>query len=140
VGSAPDVGVDLALRSEPGGLAWTALSIVDGTLGDELDAVQSGVLDRPSMPSDDDADGPTLGFTYDSALGRSVLAGIDDGRVAWTAPDVLLPGGEAFRATTVGATVLAQSCATPDDPTPDDAAADDPTPDDAAADTTPDDA
>ena len=122
VGSAPDVGVDLALRSEPGGLAWTELSIVDGTLGDELDAVQSGALDARPMLRDADADGPSLGFSYDSALGRSVLAGLDDGRVVWTAPDVLLPDDDAFRATTVGTTVLAQSCATPDDAAiPDDA-------------------
>lgn len=109
VGTAPDSGVDLAARPTSDDGAWTALSLTDGSDGDPLDPVQSAVLDAPAAP-DGGTDGPTLGFSYSSDLGRSVLAGLDDGRVLWTAPEVVLPNGDAFRATTVDDTVLAQSC------------------------------
>jgi DNA-directed RNA polymerase specialized sigma24 family protein len=108
--AAPDLGVDLAVRPEAGEPDWVSVSVADGSPGGALDAVQVGVLENPP-PADTDGDGPTLGFSHDSQLGRSVLAGLDDGRVVWTAPDVVLPPGDVFRAITVDDTVLAQTCA-----------------------------
>ena len=113
IGTAPDVGVDLATRPVADGGTWSTLSIADGSDGDPLDAVQSGVIEAPT-PSSDGGDGPTLGYSYDSDLGRPVIAGLDDGRILWTAPDVVLPDRDEFRAIAVDGTVLARSCVATD--------------------------
>lgn len=110
VGSQPDIGVELAIRAPGEDPVWTSLSLADGIPGQPLDAVQTAVLESPPDPSPDGRDGTTLGFSYDVDLGRSVPAGLDDGRVVWTASDVVLPEAGSFRAVAVGDVVLAQSC------------------------------
>lgn len=110
VGSRPDVGIELAVRGAGEEASWSALSVADGTTGAVVDPVQGAVLDSPPAPPSDGDDGLTLGFSYDSDLGRSVPAGLDDGRVVWAASGVLLPEADAFRALAVDGVVLAQSC------------------------------
>lgn len=109
IGTAPDAGVELATRPVDG--EWTTRSLADGVAGEPVDPVQSAVLDGSLDAGGADGGGDvTLGYSYDSASGRSVLAGLDDGRVVWRAPDLELPTGDAFRATAVGDTAVALHC------------------------------
>jgi DNA-directed RNA polymerase specialized sigma24 family protein len=110
--SVPDGGVELAVRGGSTGGTWVGLSVSDGSTV-ELDALQAAVLDEPVEPTFDEADGPTIGSTYDAGLGRSVLAVIDDGQILWELPEVVLAG--AFRAEVVGDEVLLQGCVPTDE-------------------------